>query len=134
LYVHNASGLCYLANPRTASRATAKALVEQARFRMVGSHHSYDEGPWAYTTFSTVRGLVSTIASWAGKLDCSPNSALVALDANTGNQRGIINGWENWTLFPHARRSDVLLHYENLELELNDLLKKHGLAPVRLEG
>lgn len=131
MYVHH-SGLVYLANPRTASRATAKALLAVG-FRMEGSHHSGGDVPTGFRTFTTVRDLYDTLSSWGRKLGENPGALGDILSRVLLEQRPIIEEWEPWTLFPHARDADVLLRYETLEADLNRLLVGYGLGPVKLE-
>lgn len=154
MYVHASRELVYLANPRTASRATAEALV-RVGFGMVGSHHSGLADPdieerdrmryLTYTSFTTVRDLRETLQSWARKLDIHQGNPQagdvrdvcceVLEHMDRTNQRGIIPIWKlnTWTLFPHALLADRLLHYATLEVDLNDLLLEHDLGPVELE-
>jgi hypothetical protein len=144
MYVHDATGLAYLANPRTASRATAQAL-EGVGFRMVGSHHSGPEALYGdkYVMalldrdsrfFTTVRDLLDTIGSWGRHLGMAEGlSDGTVLARVLAQQLPIIEGWEPWTLFPHARVADRLLRYEHLDAELNALLAEYGLGPVTLE-
>lgn len=139
MYVHASTGLVFLANPRTASRATAKALMDRG-FEFVGSHHS--GVPFGRLIpistpfpifFCTVRNLDHTLRSWARHLGESEGAAGDVLSIVLRKQLPIIEGWESWTLFPHVVHADHILHYENLEPELNQLLQEHGIEPVRLE-
>lgn len=144
MYVHQGAGLIYLANPRTASRATAKAL-KAIGFGMVGSHHSglrdvedlkYFARLASMTSFTTVRDLHDTIRSWGRKLEGDDHhdpADEILRWMKEDRQYAIIRGWEPWTLFPHARYADHLLRYEHLEDDLNHLLEEHGLGPVELE-
>lgn len=134
-YVHKDAGLLFLANPRTASRATAKAL-QGIGFVKIGQHHHYDQTlsiNRQRLTFSTVRSIPDTLCSWRRWLRRPEASLVVVLELILNTQRGMVPGWESWTLFPHAEHSDVLLRYEQLETDLNRLLYDNGLPAVELE-
>jgi hypothetical protein len=115
---------------------------------MVGSHHSGLEADVVRVRelrdrvppecrllfFTTVRELLDTLQSWARKVGEHPDEPGDVWGCmNHTNQLGIIEGWEPWTLFPHARVADRLLRYEHLDAELNALLAEYGLGPVTLE-
>jgi hypothetical protein len=129
MYVHAEKCLAYLANPRTASRATAAAL-QKIGFEMVGSHHSGfgTEGRGSISAFTTVRDEAEMVASWARHLNCTLEEVAEILP----RQRHIIDGWTTG-LFPHLRHADIVLNYRSLDDDLNDLLVRRGLPPVVLE-
>lgn len=134
MYVHHSALLVFLANPRTASRSIAKALTEQAGFVKVGAHH---HAPWRqlpeprrYTSFSVVRNLEDTIASWCRKY--GGISEREFLRSKLPQQRNIIEPWPPHSLFPWEHQSDSILRYEELPSCLNDLLRAHELEPVTL--
>lgn len=153
MYVHRDTGLVFLANPRTGSRATARALLGIG-FQLVGDHHSNTgadrerafamvieglfpvpdgrEHERILKPFSTVRDLRTVLESWGRHLKRPELSHGDVLDRMPGNLP-MVAGWESWTMFPHAQASDRLLRYENLEADLNELLDEHGLGPVKLE-
>lgn len=134
-YHHRATGLVYLANPRTASRSTARALVEQCGFNVVEGHHA----PWRYkehpdmevTTFCVVRDLLSTLRSW-GRRYGKPWPKF--LEEGFDGQRPIIRGWENTTLFPFEREADHVLVFDpdNMDKVISDFLAEFGLGPVKM--
>lgn len=133
MYVHKEKRLVFLANPRTASRATAKALLERG-FTMMGTHHSgYGEiggrsRECPFRTFATVRDPDEIEASWARHLSCSVEDVPELME----RQRPIIAGWTDGYL-PHLWDADILLHYANLDDELNALLAMYGIDQVTLE-
>lgn len=127
MYAHPC-GLVYLANPRTASRATADLLL-RVGFIMEGSHHSryedYVSGPrrpeklWIVTT---VRDEDEMRASWARHLGTTPEAVEAMMPAN----RHIIANWTTgW--FPHLAQADQVLNYRRLQEELHAVLDAHGL-------
>lgn len=125
--------LVYLANPRTGSRATARAL-EGLGFVMLGSHHSGFESPETpvgpvASIATTVRDEEETLESWCRKLDCTMTELLLG---KLGVQRAIIAGWDEG-LFPHEPYAETVLAYEDLENELNDWLARFDFGPVELE-
>lgn len=132
MYVHRKAKAIYLANPRTASRSTAKAL-EGIGFLMEGSHHSWDpDRARGYRViFTTVRDIRGTLRSWGRGLRRDPDDYENTLQLLEGT-RTIIPDWPNWTLFPHVAHANRILHFESLQLELNLLLQELGLPRVEL--
>lgn len=132
MYVHKPSGLAYLANPRTASRATAAALL-RVGFVMEGSHHS-GFGPGGrkaccpLRTFTTTRPEEELIASWGRFFDC----AIQEVPERMQKQRAIIEGW-TYGYLPHLNDADIILRFSALEGELNRLLAQHSIPHVALE-
>jgi hypothetical protein len=65
MYWHPEHRLLYLAGPRTASRSTGEALVEQAGFVEVGGHHDTAPGPALARSIATcVRYHPDALVSW----------------------------------------------------------------------
>lgn len=133
MYVHRQARAIYLANPRTASRSTARAL-EGIGFIMDGSHHSWDEGrARGYRViFTTVRRIEDTVESWCRHFRMPEHTTWPEVMRMIGATRPIIPGWPDWTLFPHVQHANRILHFEALELELNLLLRELGLPRVEL--
>lgn len=132
MYLHAKTSLAFLANPRTASRATAKALLGIG-FVMYGSHHSgfgaRGRRPGcAWGTFTTVRDEGELVESWARHLGCTPEE----VPGMMPRERPIIEGWGSGYL-PHQADADYWLQYASLEQDLNRLLGRFGLGPVELE-
>lgn len=133
-YVHSATGLCFLANPRTASRATAKALVQTHGFNVDNGHHGrpLKKYPRDLTTFCVVRDLPSTLASWSRRAGM-PVDKFVA--HGFMGQKHIIKAWPDHTLFPFEAESNYVLRYEdgNMDTVISDFLARFNLGPVALE-
>lgn len=119
MYVHRASRLVYLANPRTGSTSTAKALMEIG-FEKVGKHHEACEMDPDHVTFAVVRNHWDAALSWvlAYNLPVSVKSLEEAL------RNEYITENRMWAY----HKPDILLRYEDLETGLNDIL----FTPVKL--
>ena len=66
MYVHDEKKFCFLASPRTGSRAWRDALL-QVGFRAIGAHHNGPREGFkvsGYTTFTLVRNHYDAILSW----------------------------------------------------------------------
>jgi len=133
-YIHRPSRLVFLANPRTASRSVAKALVEQCGFNRNAAHHAplsdTDCDFWPIT-FSVVRDVESTLASMARKNGMSvPDFVAGGFDGF----RTLVPDWAPWTLFPFAHASDHVLVYEDGRMDeiISNFLSRYGLGPITL--
>lgn len=138
MYVSRRVRAGYIAHPRTASRATAHALVHQLGFERVGSHHDGLEdvvdgfGPgWRWIT--VVRNHWSTIASWSRKLE------RVEWTAEWWKQWCRTEGVDyvsppppHWRLFFHTKHATDVIRFERLEDGLDEVLTDCGLEPVAL--
>lgn len=127
MYIHNEAKLAYLANPRTASTATARALTEIG-FVRDGTHHSARklEG---FTTFAAVRNHWDAAVSWVFGHHLGEYKDLVftvetftfALDNE------LVGKNKMWIHDP-----DFTMRYENLESDLYLVLTSAGLEAVLL--
>jgi len=129
MYVHRKANVTFLANPRTASRSTAEALLSVG-FIMDGSHHSFDASRARGLIFAVVRDEAETLRSWGRHFRIDPDDTERILDL-LERTRPIIPGWTEG-LFPHAARATVVLAFSDLERELNELLEGFGLPRVKL--
>lgn len=129
MYWHPEDRLLYLASPRTASRATAEALLELG-FDTDGVHHSSlsDHRPPGFgdgwRIFTAVRNHFDALLSWAAHEPRTRSmpwgvEALGELVRRMGWSRDDAGGYE---LFPHRHRCDHLIRYETLEEDLFDVL------------
>ena len=145
-YVNRNARLAFLAHPRAASHSIARALQEQAGFKVVGAHH----GPRAeveaihpestgWTFFCVVRNPYDALVSWwwkRGKRDGHEFS--VAWIEMLERQMGVERPRGNPTLvrpgqlWVYADDSDAVIRYERLDADVNELLEAHGLNPVEL--
>jgi len=137
MYVIPEYKVCFLATPRTGSKAIAKALVEQRGAVLVGSHHTtpvdhpdFDIQDW--TVMSAVRNHWDTMVSWWFKIErrgkmtplkefiprfCHSNSNHVT----PGSLFGINEPFTTHTI-----------RYEWLASDLDFALVAAGMAPVNL--
>lgn len=146
MYWHPPTHTVYLAHPRTASQATKDALMEQADFRCVGSHHDGIEramnnqahrGPkpeeldelWCFTT---VRNHFDAVVSWLYGGDREAELPIGPDQVDEITEIHAANYIESGRLWPFAARADELIRYERLPRALNDVLGMRGLGPVDL--
>lgn len=142
MYYRYDPDLLYLAHPRTASRATAQALQTWAGFNRyptsdeadIPHHATVDEtGVMTrdYTVFTAVRNPWAAVVSWY-RLVHNPGQNFVPewLDAFREDCSPYLVDGRLWEL--HRPAADVVLRFETLEQDLNDLLWAHGLDPLKL--
>lgn len=144
MYWHPPTDTVYLAHPRTASQATSRALMEQAGFRCVGSHHDGIEramevqphrgpadleGLW---TFCVVRDHFDAVVSWlyGGEREARPPIGPDQVDEIV--EVHAASYIEPGRLWPFAARADEVVRFERLPRALNDVLGMRGLGPVEL--
>lgn len=147
MYVQREARLVYLAHPRTASRATAQALCEQAGFEPVGEHHGRrtDEVPAAegWRALTTVRCHHDAVVSWycyryrtqawENPLEHRPLTP-EWLRRETKPWQGTYIRLDTGWLFTHLHLldADAVIRYETLEEDLNGELTQRGLGRVQL--
>ena len=137
MYVNRKAKLCYLASPRTASRAVRNALKQPTHgFYQEGAHH---DGPregldvQGYTCFTVVRNHWDAVVSWwynARMYEKEEKPSLEWLALQFARNRGYY--WPGKLFWFRDVPNIILLRYENLEDELNHLLQARGLKPVVL--
>lgn len=120
-YLHD-SGFAYLATPRTASRATARAL-EEVGFEKVGSHHGGLEHLQAKSVATTIRDPKSVLGSWVRrnkKPSMTPEEIVrQEILTNSWVWRGRVASW-------HTDEATTILRYEEgVQSQLNDWLPSH---------
>ena len=130
---------CFLAAPRTGSKAVAKALVEQRGAILVGSHHSTpDEHPEYkidsdWVVCSSIRNHWDAMISWWFKIERRGRMAPLAVFLPrfcANNHNFVRDGKLWWDTMPY--NNTELLRYEWLESDLNNALVGLGLPPVNL--
>lgn len=136
MYVHEGAGLCFLAHPRTASRAVRDALAGIG-FEAKGAHHDgpdqgYDLSP--YQVVFGVRNHWDALVSWwfnarMFKKEKIPSLGWLAIHLSQ-NQYYFRPGTLWWFLdqIPDA----TYFHFENMQVELNVILMAHGLPAVEI--
>lgn len=129
---------CFLAAPRTGSKAVAKVLVEKYGAILIGSHHSNpDEHPeykmnrdWVIC--SGVRNHWDTMISWLFKIErqgrMTPLADFLPRFCES-NPNFIRNQQLWWRSMPFINQ---LLRYECLNADLDYALVSAGLPPVDL--
>lgn len=124
--------LAYLAAPRTASKATARALMGIG-FERVGEHHNIDAfDPVAMSAITTVRNHYDTIASF-WELDSTHIRFDRWLPTFLEGSPYITRTDGGPRLFGYAALAGVrILRYENLLEDLNDFLVEYGVEKVTL--
>jgi hypothetical protein len=141
-YVNQLAKIVYLANPKTASISTSKALLHGAGFmrvnQMAGYHHAQPSerlgSEWIVCT--AVRNHFDAFVSWyfhMNRHDKGPFSTMF-LDSLVGTTERPNH------YFPHPHRmwhyqaqyATHLLHFESLEADLNAVLSLRDLGPVSL--
>lgn len=129
---------CFLASPRTGSKAIAKILTEKYDAILVGSHHTTpDEHPEFeidsdWLVCSSVRNHWDAMISWWFKIEnrasmCPLAEFLPRFCLN--NPQFVLDGQLWWRNIPFTNK---VLRYEQLNVDLNNALVTVGLPPVDL--
>lgn len=139
MYVIPEWKFCFLAAPRTGSKAVAKALVEQRGAILVGSHHSTpDEHPeyeinndWAVC--SGIRNHWDAMVSWWFKIERRGRMMPLAefLPRFCENNPAFVRDNQLWWVNMPYTNVEVL-RYDWLESDLDNALVAVGLPPVTL--
>ena len=142
MYIHRKEKLIFLAHPRTGSHAVQKALLDIGFDKTnPGSHHKtlYADGvvngrnrPEWYV-FTTVRNHWDTAISWMAKEyqlwgTEQPSWSLKDFKKIIGNHPWVRDGQFWWV----HEDVDVIMHYESLEDDLNEILWEFSLPSVKL--
>lgn len=129
---------CFLATPRTGSKAVAKALVEQRGAILVGSHHSTpDEHPEYeidsdWVVCSSIRNHWDAMISWWFKIERKGRMAPLAefLPRFCTSNSNFVQGGKLW--WRNIPFTNEVLRYDWLESDLDNALVATGLPPVTL--
>lgn len=136
MYIHGIGKCAYLANPRTASRATKDALM-RCGFLLMGSHHSGWDGVGRsrYLSFTAVRNHFDCLISWSYHLRVAPwgEEGLRRVLELYPKQLPLIRGWGRGRLFPHVDHTDRVVRFEaGLEDQVNAILRERRIGQVEL--
>lgn len=138
MYVIPEWKFCFLASPRTGSKAVAKILTEKYGAILIGSHHTTpDEHPdyeinndWLIC--SGIRNHWDAMISWWFKIERRGRMKPLAEFLPTfceNNPLFVNDGQLWWRNMPYTNK---LLRYECLGADLDTALVTVGLAPVDL--
>ncbi len=131
-YVNEAKRIVYLAHPRTASHATAKALKQAGFTYRSKYHHAPLSGPLPddWLVLTTVRNHFDALVSWyedryshSRPFDFTFIEFLLAEHPYYFPTRTML-----WGL--HTPYATHIIHWEQLDVSLNGVLQAHGLGPI----
>lgn len=144
MYVHPEAKLIYLAHPRTASTSTARALTEPSIgfLRPNDGHHArlhpqrllkkYGAPREKWLAFTTVRNHWSIGVSFIHVR----NTAIVNPDIFRIEdfEKALQACWyrQDHEMYAHHKDADVFIRFENVEEQVNTILRLAGLGPVKL--
>jgi hypothetical protein len=136
MYVIPEFHFCFLASPRTASKAIAKMLTEYRGAILIGSHHSIPSDNLEYeidrswTICSAIRNHWDTMISWWFKIERRGTMIPLAkfLPRFCRNNPNFVQNrklwWANWSY------TNTLIRYECLQTDFDQALVKAGMAPL----
>lgn len=129
---------CFLASPRTGSKAIAKVLTEKYGAILVGSHHTTPDEHSEYklnsewTICSTIRNHWDALISWWFKIErrgrMTPLAEFLPRFCES-NPNFVSNRQLWWKNIPFTNHP---LRYEHLNADLDQALVAVGLPPVDL--
>lgn len=137
--------MCFLANPKTASFATAHTLETLGFLHYGDQHCTPDRSGWdrrqeidsSWTIFCTVRNHFDTMVSWyfhqtarPGKSEYFGQPFETFLYAWVHNPRYFREGQMYWERNPWCSH---VLRFETLQVDFNDLLTSHNLPTTVLQ-
>jgi hypothetical protein len=138
MYVIPSHKFCYIANPRTGSKAVRDALLGLGA-ELVGGHHTTPaDNPEVeiapdWTVCAAVRNHFDTMISWWWKIERTPKAMTPLAEFLPrfceSNPNFVRDGRLWWSGEPHV---NTYLRYDWLEADLNQSLVKVGLNPVDL--
>lgn len=132
MYIIPDHKFCFLATPRTGSKAVAKVLIEQYGAILVGSHHSVPDKPFEndWLVCSAVRNHWDTLISWWFKIERKGKmKPLAEFLPYFCRSEFVLDRQLFWLNMLFTNR---VLRYEQLETDLNLALFNIRLAPVDL--
>lgn len=136
MYIIPEFNFCFLAAPRTGSKAIAQALLSRGAI-VVGSHHTTPEDhdikiTPEWTVCSAVRNHWDALISWWFKIERRGKMAPLAKFIPRfilNNPNFVQDGQLYWKTLPHT---NTLLRYEWLQADFDYALVKAGMAPLEL--
>jgi hypothetical protein len=135
MYVHKKAKLCFLASPRTASRAVRNAL-QRIGFKQQGAHHDGPEQGYpldGYVSFCAVRNHWDAAVSWWFNTRLNRKMDYPELEWFAKHFCQNDAYFRAGTMFWMRKYPSVItLRYENQERELNAILTAAGLPEVEL--
>ena len=145
MWVHPEKRMCFLANPKTASLATAFTL-QTLGFEHFGDQHATPAGSgWkhrdeidsTWITFCTVRNHFDVLVSWYFHQTQKPGTSKYFgwsferfLYEWVLNPRWFQNDQIYWERYPLCNH---VLHYETLQLDFDHVLELRDLPPTQLQ-
>ena len=118
--------LLFLRHPRTGSTAVSDALIERGGIK-AGENHAYIHAKESELVVSTIRNPYDVLATWFELQIVYDNMPKFLLNyAHSAFKHGD-------RLFYFADNSDVLLCYDTLQKDLDDLLTSLDIEPVVLK-
>ncbi len=132
MYVHQEKKVAFIAHPRTASQATGSVLKIRG-FKLIGGHHQFPEEwkPEGWTTFATVRNPFDLMVSWYYQ-EMYKSGREVEFDWWLRERLQKPNDYMRQGLFFGLDFCTDILHFENLQEEFNQLMKRVGLSPMKI--
>lgn len=137
MYVHKEANVCFLAHPRTASRAVRDAL-NGIGFESLGSHHDGPDQGYDLSTydlvFTGVRNHWDALVSWwfnnrMHMKELTPSLTWLAI--HLSRNRYYFRAGEMWW-FLHQVPGIRVYRFENMQAEVSALLVDHGLPEVEI--
>lgn len=144
MHLHKDAGLIYLETPRTASKATTRALKDQASFITINSPHSrlYSDKTqlrWGnlmdvtfrrqdWTVFTAIRNPFDILVTWCKVLDKPVNKGGILEVLRESKYLQV----DPPRLYVHRYDVDGFIRFERLDDDLNEVLTAHGLEPVNI--
>jgi hypothetical protein len=138
MYVIPEWKFCYIAAPRTGSKAVSRALREHRGAVLVGSHHTtpddsdYEIGK-DWTICSTVRNHFDAMISWWFKIERKQRAMTPLIDflpRFCANNPAYVRDHRLWWI--GAPWVNTWLRYEHLQSDFDQALVKAGMAPLDL--
>lgn len=129
---------CFLASPRTGSKAVAKVLMEKYNAILVGSHHSIpEENPEyeidrSWLICAAIRNPWDTMISWWFKIERAGRMTPLADFLPRFCENNLNFVWDQQLWWRNMPLINKLLRYEQLNADLDHALVTVGLPPVDL--
>ena len=138
MYVIPEYRFCFLASPRTGSKAIAKALIEKYGAILVGSHHTTpDEHPEYvldrdWVVCSGIRNNWDAMISWWFKIERRGRMQPLAdfLPCFCEANSNFVSGGQLW--WKNKPFTNKVLRYDQLNVDFDYALVSVGLPPVNL--